>query len=320
VRSLLLLRTSLVVHNKRKGDKALKLQELVGSAIARSFDEIALDVELSRQIQSRLIAIALLEPPVDGKLGLLSRQALEDFRVLKKIGRPSLLDGEIAEALIEEKGDAIAITPTKDLAGRIIRYCLSKGYYVSRQHGAYNIVYVEGMNEDGTINEDAPNEFNDRRIVIEIVAGVPQIVGNWQATTEPGRHYTNSPLNPLGAARIQFGQYKAWQIGMHGNSDRHEALVQIAPVTVCRDRNKDYKRTDDRLDTGLFAINQHWGYDAPTRDIKNASAGCLVGRTRYGHQEFMRLIKSDRRIAINPAYVFFTTVVAGDAIKSKFFL
>ena len=26
-------------------------------------------------------------------------------------------------------------------------------------------------------------------------------------------------------------------------------------------------RTGDKLDTGLFGINQHWGYDYPRNDI-----------------------------------------------------
>lgn len=103
------------------------------------------------------------------------------------------------------------------------------------------------MNEDGTLNGDAPNQFNDRRIVIEVIDGVDI-------------YYTAiRPMNDRGTARIQFGQYKAWTVGIHGNSEPHKALVQVAPVTVHRDFNKDFKRTGDALDTGLFGINQHYG-------------------------------------------------------------
>jgi hypothetical protein len=70
-------------------------------------------------------------------------------------------------------------------------------------------------------------------------------------------------MNPQGAARIAFGQYTAWQVGRHGTSDRHEALVQVVEVKVHRDLNKDMQRTGDtkgtaqadRTDTGLFGIN-----------------------------------------------------------------
>ncbi|NJP21759.1 MAG: hypothetical protein HC763_25245, partial [Hydrococcus sp. CRU_1_1] len=37
-----------------------------------------------------------------------------------------------------------------------------------------------------------------------------------------------------------------------------------------------------------------WGYDLPVGNIGSSSAGCLVGRTRKGHREFMSLVKSDR--------------------------
>lgn len=202
----------------------------------------------------------------------------------------------------------------KELALKIVDYMESKGYRVFKKPKEYNIVYVEGMNEDGTLNSDAPNLFNDRRFVIEFRNDAPRIIGNWQATTEPGSHYTYTPMNPRGAARIMFGQYKSWAVGIHGNSDRHEALIQVAPVTVHRDFNKDFKRTNDRTDTGLFGINQHWGYDLPVNDIGIASAGCLVGRTRKGHREFMALIKQDTRYIADNSYVFWTTILPGNEI------
>lgn len=198
------------------------------------------------------------------------------------------------------------------LAAKIINYMHSKNYVVFSGAKNYNIVYVEGMNEDGTLNNDVPNQFNDRRIIIEVIDGVPKIVNHWQATTEPGDYYTYHPMNPQGAARIAFGQYRAWAVGIHGNAEPHEALIQVKPVTVCRDYNQDFKRTGDKLDTGFFGINQHWGYDAPLEDIKNASAGCLVGRRREGHREFMKIVKSDRRYQVYRNYIFYTTVIAGD--------
>jgi hypothetical protein len=198
------------------------------------------------------------------------------------------------------------------LATQIIKYMEAKNYIVFSGPKNYNIVYVEGMNEDGTLNDDAPNQFNDRRMVIELIDGAASLINHWQATTEPGDHYTYYPMNPGGAARIAFGQYKAWQVGIHGNAEPHEALVQVRVVEVCRDLNKDFKRTGDKREWGIFGINQHWGYDAPIGDIKNTSAGCLVGRRRQGHKEFMELVKSDRRYQIDSNYVFYTTLIAGD--------
>ena len=199
-----------------------------------------------------------------------------------------------------------------NLASLVINYMRQKNYVVSSNPGECNIIYIEGMNENGSLNNDTPNEFNDRRIVIDFINDSPRIVNHWQATTEPGNHYTYKPLNPKGAARIAFGQYRSWCVGKHGYAEKHEALIQVKPVTVHRDFNQDFKRTGDRLDTGHFGINQHWGYDAPVADIKNTSAGCLVGRRRQGHREFMQIIKSDHRYQIDNNYIFYTTVIAGD--------
>ena len=181
-----------------------------------------------------------------------------------------------------------------------------KGYQVDRGPGEVNIVYVEGMNPDGTANADEANKWNDLRLLIRFEGGAPRIIGEWAATTEPGRYWTENPMSPLGAARIEFGQYKSWQVGMHRNN--HEALVQTGgEVTVCRDLNKDGQRTGDKRQTGEFGINQHWGYDLP--EVEKASAGCLVGQSKDGHRQFMALVKSDPRYQANRKYVFATAVL-----------
>jgi hypothetical protein len=183
----------------------------------------------------------------------------------------------------------------------------------------YNIIYIEGMNENGSLNNDAPNEFNDRRIIIEFVNKIPKIVNQWEATTEPGTYYTENPMNPNGAARIAFGQYKSWQVGIHygGGSEPHEALVQTRDITIHRDRNQDFMRTGDNIYTGIFEMNQHWGFDYPRNDISYAGAGCLVGRRREGHREFMKIVKADRRYQLNNSYAFLTTIIAGDDLVKQ---
>lgn len=202
------------------------------------------------------------------------------------------------------------------MASRILKYMRSKQYFFAVLEKHYNIVYLEGANADGTPNDDTFNQWNDRRMVIEIKNGVPQIVGNWLATTEPGDYYTYHPMNAAGAARIAFGQYFAWRVGIHGNSEPHEALVQDEPVKVYRDRNQDGVRTGDSTDEGLFGINQHYGYDMPV--VGEASAGCLVGQSRDSHEKFMSLIKQDARYQLNSGYLFCTTVISGDDLAKTF--
>jgi hypothetical protein len=211
------------------------------------------------------------------------------------------------------------INLSNDLASRIVKYMQGKQYKVFAKPQEYNIIYVEGMNPDGTLNDDAPNEFNDVRMVIEFVNGIPEIIECWEGTTEPGRYHTDFPKRPEGAARIKFGQYKAWRVDFHGEDENHEALVQFGEVTVHRDYNRDMQRTNDKLDTSdKFWINQHWGYNYDRNDIQNASAGCLVGRTTEGHKAFMAIVKQDERYKKNSDYMFYTTVIAGDDLDRCF--
>jgi hypothetical protein len=169
------------------------------------------------------------------------------------------------------------------------------------------------MGPDGAVNDDAPNRFNDARFVIRFVEDKPVIAGAWDATTEPGKYWTENRMNPKGAARIAFGQYRAWQVGIHNS--HHEALVQTGgPVTVHRDDNEDYIRPGDKTDTGYFGINLHHGYDLPRDDLGRSSAGCLVGRTVAGHQDFMRLVKSDPRYLADRHFVFTATILPADGV------
>jgi peptidoglycan hydrolase-like protein with peptidoglycan-binding domain len=300
----------------------MKLQDFLGKDLKYTTEGIASDKELATQIQGRLITLELLDPPVDGKFGPISSAALKDFQTLMKCNESGYLGAVTAEKLIETKLEDLPTPELKlgnDLASRIVKYMQSKGYQISQGIKHYNLVYIEGMNSDGSLNDDTPNYFNDRRIVLQILDGVPALIGNWEATTEPGNYYTQNPMNPKGTARIKFGQYKAWQVGIHygGGSDPHEALVQAAPITVYRDVNKDNQRTGDKTDTGLFDIDQHWGFDLPYNNVYYASAGCLVGRTRDGHREFMSLIKQDRRYQLNKNYLFYTTVIDGQELIAQ---
>lgn len=256
----------------------------------------------------------LLGVAADGIPGPKTLEAFRRFKQQYFLSDPDWLGSTTAKKLLElsfnfQKG----INRDLTLASRIIRYCLAQNYSIAVGERLYNIVYVEGINVDGSSNNDRLNEWNDRRIVIEIVGGKPKIVGNWVATSEPGAKYTYSPLNPEGAARIAFGQYTSWRVGIHKD---HEALVQVADIKIHRDRNKDGSRAGDPVRIGCYGINQHWGYDMA--HVNGASAGCLVGQSRNGHREFMRIIKQDKRACADKNYIFLTAVISGDDLIKQF--
>lgn len=273
---------------------------------------------LAKAIQWRLSELGYLDPPADGMFGPVSAWALSEFC---EGNGASLRDGftrAVAQRLLTPKALLPDIAPSGTWFDKVIAYMKAKHYFICRHPECKNIVYLEGVDPDGTLNDDVPNRFNDLRVVFTIgVDGRPNLDGSiWEGTTEPGRFWTMNAMSAKGAARIAFNQYKAWVVGTHHPETpaAHEALVQAEPISVYRDLNKDFKRTGDQLDTGLFAINQHWGYDASKDDIGRTSAGCLVGRTRDGHRKFMSFVKDDPRYKANHSYRFVTAVMPGDEV------
>jgi hypothetical protein len=292
----------------------MTLEEIAAGGKPVTVPMIGGDVALARQIQTQLGAMGLLDPPADGQFGPVSHWALRQLLGKLKTPDKTAIDAKVARKLL--KGEAAGLFPLKasdTFAGRIAGAAQREGYWLNRHPDCVNILYIEGIDADGTPNQDAPNVFNDLRIVLRVNrSGTPEIVDSWEATSEPGRFYTViKKLDPRGAARIAFGQYKSWTVGTHmaGRPSAHEALVQAADVTVFRDFNQDFERALDKPFTGMFGVNQHCGYDLPKGDIGRASAGCLVGRTKAGHRAFMALCKADPRYLANHGYRFMAAVM-----------
>lgn len=297
----------------------MTLEDIAVNGKAVAFALIGSDNALARQVQQRLAEAGLLDPPVDGAFGPVSLWALMQFLRRTDQARKTALDAEAARSLLSAQ--ALSVFPLNappTLAGRLVGAMQRAGHWICRHPDCTNVIYVEGMDADGALNPNTPNEFNDVRIALRVNrAGNPDIAEAWDGTTEPGRHYTLiEKLDPRGAARIAFGQYKAWSVGTHmaGRPSAHEALVQTAPLRVHRDLNQDFRRSGDAQFEGLFGVNQHWGFDLPKSDIGRASAGCLVGRTKTGHRAFMSLCKSDPRYQANNSYRFMSAVLPADAV------
>jgi hypothetical protein len=192
-----------------------------GSAAPVALALIGADKNLARQVQQRLADIGLLDPPTDGQFGAVSQWAINAF--LRKLGTPdkAVLDREAARELLAPETDGLFPLNAPDtLAGRIVNAMRAESFWLNRHPDCLNIVYIEGMDTDGTRNVDRPNEFNDLRLLLRVnKAGNPEVAGQWEATTEPGTFYTKiHKLDPRGAARIAFGQYKSWVVGTHNQS------------------------------------------------------------------------------------------------------
>jgi hypothetical protein len=188
---------------------------------------------------------------------------------------------------------------------------LKHEYSIAVGEDLLNIVYVEDMDTSGNRIPDVPNTFDSVRMLVRVTASAPpKVIGIWEATTQPGRYWTEHPMNAGGAARIAFGQYASWIVGRYHDQ---EALIQSAPITIYRDPRRLYKRYGPTF-SGMFGIHQHWGYNYPRGDLGRSSAGCLVGRTTEGHVAFMRLVKSDVRYRENHGFRFPTVVMPASAV------
>ncbi|MEO6039453.1 MAG: peptidoglycan-binding protein [Saprospiraceae bacterium] len=308
----------------------------------RDFNTDELNLQPNRnaalEIQTQLCQLGILDPIIDGgefspfgpigtgdgQLGLNSRAALAEF--CRLVGLPYVerhLSLALLQALAVARADTLTplqLAPQANesrqtrLAKLVLNYLIQKRYWIARSPGMYNIVYVEGMNGDGSLNTDTLNTWNDRRMVIRIaVNGTPEMLVNDHATTEPGQFYTFHPLKPRGAARIAFGQYKAWVDGLHHN--KQPALVQRERIRIHRDLNRDgLRNNNDPIDIGkTFGINQHTTSSDRVPDFVNSfSAGCLVGRRYQWHLSFLDIVRQDLRYQANKGYLFMTTIIAGD--------
>lgn len=271
-------------------------------------------------IQERLGELGYLDPPADGNFGSVSRWALSEFCTRQGLSHGDRFSTEIAEALIAPGAPLTALPKPGNWIDKVVDYMDAQGHWLCHVPECRNIIYLEGvtLRDDGNVvvNEDRPNEFNDLRMILWVDGAGTLRHKAWDGSTEPSRKWTVDPMNPKGAARIKFDQFKAWKVGIHNASKAsgHEALVQRKPVSVFRDLNKDFIRTGDKLYTGLFGINQHSGYDYAPLDMRGSGAGCLVGRTTEGHREFMAELKKDPRYKATGNYTFITTILPGDKV------
>jgi hypothetical protein len=122
------------------------------------------------------------------------------------------------------------------------------------------------------------NSFNDVLIIFYKDEKDAWQFHSFKATTWPGLYWLQHPLSKLGTAILKPNQYKdAYAIGLHRS--KYTALVQIKPVAVIRDNNKDAILNTNTLieQTGMFGINIHHANTIGTTSVVNKySAGCQV--------------------------------------------
>jgi hypothetical protein len=147
---------------------------------------------------------------------------------------------------------------------------LAKGYRFF-DSGDYNLNLVGIRTFD-----NSANTFNDWLLVAFYQYCQPVLLA-FPATTDPGSFHREYPAHVDGTAIMVPGQYPGlWQLGLH--QGRYDALVQVGPVKLYRDNNRDRVLDFDApIHVGVFGINCHRGSEFHTsNNVDKWSAGCQV--------------------------------------------
>lgn len=173
----------------------------------------------------------------------------------------------------------------------IIKSAEKLGYPIDKRPNKLNIIGVRNSKATSQDKFDdllAYFTYDDKgNLVGKVVAG----------TTDPSTYFLKSPMNVKGAAILKSGQYKdAYAIGLHRG--KYEALVQVKPVTVIRDADRNaYINYFAPTQTGLYGINIHKSTKGKSNEdiIDRDSAGCQVFRNIPDFMDMMRLAQTSRK-------------------------
>jgi len=188
----------------------------------------------------------------------------------------------------------------------------SKGYRWFEK-GDYNLNIVGIRNS--SFDDKITNKFDDL-ITVSYKVNNKWLFKAYNATTDPGKYYSENLLNKNGVAILVPDQYLgSHKIGPHGRS-RYTALRQAKPLRVYRDKNKDqiFDLVEENIQEGIFWINIHratkWG---TSKQIDKFSAGCQVIASNSDFEEFMNLCHTSAKIWGDS---FTYTLIESDDINS----
>jgi hypothetical protein len=160
-----------------------------------------------------------------------------------------------------------------ELTNQLIRDFITREGYSPAPSGKLGILGLRGAFRKGetqierndNFSPENQNHYNDTLVLYgPVLAAFP-------ASCDPGRYWTERPLNLKGCAHLKEGAW-FYRIGVHKG---HQALVQDAAVTIVRDFDKDGKPDPEEPEfTGWFGINIHAGGTSP--EVNRNSAGCQV--------------------------------------------
>lgn len=177
-----------------------------------------------------------------------------------------------------------------------------KGYKYYKGHFQLNIIGIRNSKTKGRVTD----HYDDYITVSYQCAGEWRY-NCWIATTDPGLHWIDHPMNRDGCAILVPGQYKdVYKIDKHRG--KYNALCQRnGRVKVYRDNNKDdiYDYNADTITEGYYGINIHRSSAYKiTSYINRYSAGCQVFADPDHFDEFMSVIENSRKFTGSNTFTY----------------
>lgn len=159
----------------------------------------------------------------------------------------------------------------------LLRVANEKGYKIFDNDTKNYNINIWGIRH----RDPKANAFDDLIVVFWKFLGKWSIL-SFPCTTDPGKYWLEHPINVNGTGILKEGQYPGvWEIGKH--QGKYTALVQVKPLTLIRDNDKDSELDYDakKEETGLFGVNCHRANEnGKSTSVDKWSAACQVFQNR----------------------------------------
>jgi hypothetical protein len=179
-----------------------------------------------------------------------------------------------------------------NLAYDILKNLYEKKGYQFFDEGQFNL-NIFGVRTKNKVADS----FDDWIGVCYIDKENNRVCNSFRATTDAGTYWLKNPQNHKGTALLVPNQYKgAYKLGLHRG--QYKALVQVQPMKVYRDNNKDIilDFNDLTIQEGVFGINIHRSNPLSySKNVYKWSAGCQVFQSVEDYNFFIELCETAKR-------------------------